>query len=341
MDRKLVAWAGGVLVFLALGAGLYLLRLPEHHRPREVPIVEIPLAGEIADPEMELSGLAWWHDRLVLMPQYPERHGSALFTIERDEIERFLEDPLGHGPLEAHPVPFDPRGVEGEIVGFDGFEALAFSGDTVWFAVEGLREETEYAGFLVAGHVEGDLERIVLQPHRYAPIESQNELENTGYETLVIQGDRIVLIYETNGEINEHPHAAAFDRQLDRLPDIPLAHLEYRVTDATEVDRNGHFWVTNYHWPGAPWSPGVCSLTERYGEGQSHARCRTVERLVELHFTDHGLVPSPRPPIQLELIDDEHARNWEGLVRFGGQGFLVVTDEHPSTMLAFVPLAPK
>ena len=29
----------------------------------------------------------------------------------------------------------------------------------------------------------------------------------------------------------------------------------------------------------------------------------------------------------LRLIDDEHARNWEGLVRFRDRGFLIATDE--------------
>ena len=68
------------------------------------------------------------------------------------------------------------------------------------------------------------------------------------------------------------------------------------------------------------------------------ARCSTVERLVELRFTDQGIAPTHRPPIQLELIDDEHARNWEGVVRLGRRGMLIATDQYPSTMLAFVPV---
>jgi hypothetical protein len=47
-----------------------------------------------------------------------------------------------------------------------------------------------------------------------------------------------------------------------------------------------------------------------------------------------------RPPIQLELIDDLHPRNWEGLVRLDPHGFLLATDTYPETLLAFVPAEP-
>lgn len=337
MDRKLVAWIGGVLAFLALGAALYLFRLPRENRPTEVSVARITLAAPLDDPSVEISGLAWWHDQLVLMPQYPQRHGDRLFAISRAAIDAYVDHPSTAEPLEVRPVELDTRGLEDRIVGFDGFEALDFAGHDVYFAVEGDRDETEHAGFVVRGRVEGRLERVVLEPERVSPIEPQNELANTGYEALLVQGDRVLALYETNGEVNEAPRVMSFDRELRRSNDIALAPIEYRVTDATAMDGQGRFWVANYHWPGAPWSPGVCSLTERYGQGESHARCRTVERLVELRMTDQGIGPTNRAPIQLELVDDEHARNWEGVVRLGDRGFLLATDEHPETILAFVP----
>ena len=120
-------------------------------------------------------------------------------------------------------------------------------------------------------------------------------------------------------------------------PAIHVAPIEYRVTDATTLDDRDRFWVINYHWPGAPWHTGACEITERYGQGASHARCRTVERLVELQRTAQGIQATDRAPVQLELLDDEHPRNWEGIVRLPGRGFLLVTDEHPTTIFAFVP----
>jgi len=43
-----------------------------------------------------------------------------------------------------------------------------------------------------------------------------------------------------------------------------------------------------------------------------------------------------QPPIQLKLINDDNSRNWEGIVRFGDEGFIIVTDKFPSTILGFV-----
>jgi len=44
-----------------------------------------------------------------------------------------------------------------------------------------------------------------------------------------------------------------------------------------------------------------------------------------------------QPPVELELIDAQTSRNWEGIARLDKRGFLVVTDEHPGTILAFIP----
>ena len=44
-----------------------------------------------------------------------------------------------------------------------------------------------------------------------------------------------------------------------------------------------------------------------------------------------------RPPVELVLLDEVVARNWEGIVRWADEGVLVVTDRFPTTLLAFVP----
>jgi len=44
------------------------------------------------------------------------------------------------------------------------------------------------------------------------------------------------------------------------------------------------------------------------------------------------------PAVQLQLLDDEHCRNWEGIVRLGDVGLLLATDRYPETILAYVPL---
>lgn len=308
---------------------------PVPDAPLEVELLTIPLRGGAETNGAELSGLAWWRDTLVLLPQYPERFDNTVFTLSRESIEAFI-DGDGSGSLEVGRVPIVVPVLDSE--GYDGFEAIVFDDDRVFVSIETLRSDTGIVGRILRGRVEGDLERIVIEAEPSAPLEAQNELDNTGYEAILIHGDRILAVYETNGEVNEEPRVLVFDHDLSPMGSIPFEHLEYRVTDASAVDRQGHFWVANYHWAFAPWQSGECSLTERFGQGETHARCETVERFVELELRSGGIGPTGRAPLLIRLIDDAHARNWEGLVRLGNRGFLAVTDEHPETILAFIPL---
>lgn len=342
MERRTFPWLVGLLAFVAIAAVLawWARRTP---RPIEVPVVPIPVAGGPETEDAEISGMTWYGDRLVMLPQYPDvfpfEGRGAVFVLERSAIEAFLDD-AAPGPLEARRVALEAPGLAAVFPGFDGFEAIAFVGARVFVTVETRRDADETVGWLLAGHVEGDLDAVVIDATRRRRLPAQNDLPNTGFESLVVHGDRLLALYETNGEVNPGARALIFDHELQPRGELPLDALEYRLTDATAVDDDGHFWVANYHWPGAPWQPGTCSLTERYGEGESHAQCRTVERLVELQVTDDRVRPTRRAPLLLELLGDDQARNWEGVVRLPGRGFLLATDEHPTSMLAFVPWAP-
>jgi hypothetical protein len=120
------------------------------------------------------------------------------------------------------------------------------------------------------------------------------------------------------------------------LPDIPLSNIEFRITDATDVDAEGRFWAINYNFYVAGNRIPIDPLFESYGYGPTHAESYVVERLVAFDITSSGIVLADQPPIQLKLI--EAARNWEGIVQLDDNGFLIATDKFPDTMLGFVPL---
>jgi hypothetical protein len=66
-----------------------------------------------------------------------------------------------------------------------------------------------------------------------------------------------------------------------------------------------------------------------------------VERLVELKQMPRAIVRTATPPLYLELANTP--RNWEGVVRFDDdtrRGFLLVSDRHPTTLLAYVAASP-
>ena len=152
----------------------------------------------------------------------------------------------------------------------------------------------------------------------------------------------MLTLYEANGaNVNPQPVAHLFTPDLQPLEMLPMATLEYRVTDATPTDPTGAFWVVNqFSWYDAEnLQPAPDGLAERYGEGRSHAGSRTVERLVPLQVTADGVTLAPQPPLQLRLIGDFAPRNWEGIVPFARDefdGFLLATDGFPRTILAFV-----
>jgi hypothetical protein len=61
-----------------------------------------------------------------------------------------------------------------------------------------------------------------------------------------------------------------------------------------------------------------------------------VEHLIELRYTEHGIVTTGRRPIDLVLKEDGLSRNWEGIAPLDDRGFILVTDKFPKTMMVFV-----
>jgi len=113
----------------------------------------------------------------------------------------------------------------------------------------------------------------------------------------------------------------------------------FRITDASTVDQDNRFWVINYKYSGDKFSRKAEDLiTEQHGEGPSHKKYYNVERLIELELKDNTITLTDSKPIPLKMLGVE-GRNWEGLVRFGDQGFLIATDKHPATILGFVPFS--
>lgn len=312
---------------------------------REHPVLRIPLEGDIDQRSAEISGLAWYGLDLVLLPQYPSRFSfsddGALFVLSREDILAYLAGDRDE-PLEPRKVPLVAPGLEHRIAGFEGFEAVAFHGGQVFLTVKASlgREMTAY---LVRGKVAEQGRAIVLDTESLVALPSKTGLANLSDEALVVNRERVLALYEANGlDVNPDPRAHVYSLADGSLSTIPFPRLEYRVTDATSVDGMGRFWVANCFFWGdrSTFRPRPDPLRSLYGAGPTHARFHSVERLVE--YRDYGsrIERTSRPPIQLELVNDLHPRNWEGLVRLAPHGFLLAADTYPETMLAFVPEEP-
>ncbi|MCH8010461.1 MAG: hypothetical protein IIA61_00680 [Candidatus Marinimicrobia bacterium] len=100
---------------------------------------------------------------------------------------------------------------------------------------------------------------------------------------MVWTGENIVAIYEVNGaKVNPKPEAKLFERHLNFRGVVPFPSVEYRITDATAVNKEGKFWAINYFYPGEDLiKPQKDPISLTHGKGTTHAGSDIVERLME------------------------------------------------------------
>lgn len=308
----------------------------------EVPVVEIPLEGDLSNARAELSGLTWCGDHLIFLTQYPARFApkgeSYLYTLTKSEIQTSLKQnpPL---PLTPTPVQFDDGGAR-NLPGYEGFEAAACIGQRFFAAVE-TKPGVSMMGYLYSGEVNEDVTAIRLEAGRRKELPPQAGIDNFTNEALAWTGNGLLSFYEANGaKVNPDAHALIFDGGLNSRGEAGIISLEFRLTDATPVDGEGNFWVINYFYPGDSKIKPETDPLAAQGEGESHQKSEIVERLVQLHWDGQKISLGSQTPVWLKLLDDGEARNWEGLARLDDVGFLMVTDSYPRTLFGFVKINP-
>ncbi len=311
----------------------------------EVEVTDIVLTGDLTDRHAEISGMDWYSDNLIMLPQYPDfttdYSGDAfVYALPKDDIMAFLDSGSGEA-LDPVKIPFTADGVKDKVPGYQGFEAIAFTGDNdVYLTIEAEADDGSMTGYLVHGTIASDLSALTVDTDKMTKIEPQADINNLTDETLFVAGDKLVTLYEANGAgVNASPVAHRFGMDMAPADTVPMANIEYRITDATELDSNNHFWAINYFYPGdEDLLPASDPLAETWGKGATHQNSDGVERLVEFQYADSGITMTNATPIQLKLLEED-LRNWEGLVRLGDRGFLLMTDKYPGTILGFVPAA--
>jgi hypothetical protein len=304
----------------------------------EQPVIEIPLNGPVSEANAEVSGITWYGDWLILLPQYPSVLGGSVYALAKADIIAFL-DGEKEGPLTPRAIASNATDLE-DLPDYEGLEAIVFEGRRVYVTIEADRG-SEMVAYLVAGKIEPDLSTLTLDTSKVVTIPAQTGVDNYSEESLLLFDDMVVTLYEANGrQLNESPMVHMFDRELNNLGTVSFPHVEYRITDATMPDAEGRFWVINYVFEGSigKLDPAPDPLVAHYGVGETHAKQNTVERLLEFQYSAAGVTLTDRPPLQLTLRSDEKGRNWEGVARLDERGFLLVTDKFPDTILGFVEM---
>jgi hypothetical protein len=164
--------------------------------PDEGLVTEISMKSPITDPQAEISGLAWYGDMLILLPQFPEQfareNDGALFTIPKSEILAYLqgENPA---PLEPTEIPLATGCFEEQIPVYDGLEAITFLENQVFLSIEA-RDGASYSGFLIKGEIAPDFSMIQLDPESLAGIHPQVAMINKSEEAIFIADEMLALL---------------------------------------------------------------------------------------------------------------------------------------------------
>lgn len=290
--------------------------------------IYITLNGDISSPDQEISGLAWHNDNLILLPQYPR---DVLYSIPKAQINEYLNS--SRTTILPKEIKWNSSGLDKRICGFEGYESIIFNDDTVYVTIEAERR-VKNSGYVACGLIDNNKTEITLNKKSLRKIKTPLTLRNMTYETILLDDNSVIAIYEVNStKVNESPIYHQFDKKLKSDTIKPFPSTEYRITDATEIDNEGRFWVTNYFWPGDYnlIKPDLNYTISTKGD------IKPVERLLEFQILDGIIVRTEMPPIDIQLSKFGDSRNWEGIVRLDNRGFLIVTDKFPGTILAFIP----
>ena len=357
MKRKTIWLVWGLILIIIIAIAVWdfrrqdiSLNLPaveDFQDLSEVLVVEISLAGDITSALAEVSGLAWYADNLVILPQYPGRFpsevGGSIFSITKEQIIAYL-DGESTDAITPRAIPFDDGGLAQSIPGYQGFEALVFASPAssqdqrVYLTIEA-ETLSGVSGYVVAGELAADMSALHVSADIVRLIEPQADISNFSEEALLLTADSLLTFYEANGtNINPQPVVHRYGLDLDFADLVPIPNLEYRLTDATSLDAVGRFWVINFLFPGDIEKLDMAEdeMQRQYGVETTHAQSRVVERLVEFQYTPDGIYRTDSAPIYFELLADGTARNWEGLVRLDERGFLMMTDKYPGTIFGYV-----
>ena len=301
----------------------------------EVMPIEIPLQGEAADRSLEMSGLAWYGDYLILMPQYVNKKAPGFYFLSKEKINEWLDGDRSKA-LKPGKIDLIIPNYDNVIGGYQGFEGLCFSGNKVYLLMES-KNDGVMSSYIVAGAMDFKRKRLEIERGKIEQITPPMNIKNMGYESILKHKYRLLVLFEANGiNINPNANAEYYTTSLKHKESVSFPNVEYRITDVTDIDGKGRFWALNYFWPGEKerLDPGKDLIIKNYEEGKTHQQYEHVERLVEYKIRSNQISRTDSPPIQLVL--DETSRNWEGLVRLDKKGFLMIVDEHPRTILSFV-----
>lgn len=305
-------------------------------------IKAIELSPPLNNRMIEASGLTWCGSKLLVLPQYPERFNEegkkSLYSISKNSILAYLAA-TNPAPLQATRIELHENAIRSRMASFDGYEAIACQGDTVWLSIEAQDQSGVFQTYVVPAEFDHIEKNLSIRTDQIRYVKSQSRMVNMADEAITLTKSHLITLHEVNDKRRvDKPKANRVNVLTGEQDQLEFEHLPFRITDATAINDANKFWVINYQYSGDEFARDSHDfIAKEYGQGKSHQQYFNTERLIEYKLLEQKIVRTKRAPIQLMMEQDE-GRNWEGITRLENTGFLLITDKHPETILGFVEI---
>ncbi|MDC0882173.1 hypothetical protein OAQ12_04425 [Candidatus Marinimicrobia bacterium] len=303
----------------------------------EVSPIMLKIDGPMKNSDEEISGMDWYYDNLILLP---ENLNGYAFVIKKTEIDSRINK-IDTTAIRPQKIKFNTPDYKNTIPGFDSFESIAFRGYEVYVTIE-IKFDDSMSCLLARGHIDEKSLEITIPEQTLMTLTVPSYVDNMSFESLIINKDRIIALFEANGDsLVEKPHALSINLSGNDIKKNTISSVNYRIADATKADGKNRFWAINYFFPGdkKTLKPGIDVLTTKYGSGLTHSLSQRVERLIEFKIINNKVMLTNSPPIEIKLEGKKTSRKWEAVARYENKGFLLATDKYPKpyTLFAYLP----
>ena len=306
-------------------------------RTQEKTPIMLKISGPMKNSDEEISGMDWYNDNLIMLP---ENLNGYAFAIKKSDLDSRINS-SDTSAIKPKKINFNTPNYKKLIPGFDSFEAIAFRGYEVYLTIE-IKFPDSMSCFIARGHIDAQTLDITIPEQNLTQISVPTYVDNMSYESLVVDKDRIIALFEANGDsLIKSPYVISINSSGNDIFKYQTSSINYRIADATRVDKNNRFWAINYFFPRdrGVLKPGDDILASKYGQGLTHSKSERVERLVEYKIHNKKVLITNNPPIEIKLEGEKTSRKWEAIARYEDRGFLLATDKYPKpyTLLAYVP----
>ena len=203
---------------------------------KEVLPIEILLTGEATERSLEMSGLAWYNDYLILMPQYVNESKPRFYYLKKSTINDWLNGNK-EKPLNPSKIDIIMPDYFNSIKGYQGFEAICFIGNKAYLIIE-TKNNDSMQSFIVKGSMDIKNKTLIIDPEKKVEILLPVNIKNMGYESILKYKYRLMVLFEANGiNVNSDPKASFYNSSLKQKGHISFPNICLLYTSPSPRDR--------------------------------------------------------------------------------------------------------